>query len=189
MKLKLPTSNEWVLAVLSDFDAFLLDHAANERKASASALTFLVRYPDKTPIIEPLIQLAREELAHFHRVYKVMETRNLTFQKDVKDPYLAALRKTVTSPPEEDLLDRLLVAGVVEARGCERFTLLGEALQEPNLKSFYTELAQSESRHADLFESLACLYYDTQRVHARREELLALEANIIQNLPIRAALH
>ena len=189
MKLKLSTSQEWIDAVLSDFDAFLLDHAANERKASASALTFLVRYPDKTEIIEPLIQLAREELAHFHRVYKVMEKRNLTFQKDTKDPYLAGLRKAIKSPPDEELLDRLLLAGVVEARGCERFALLGEALEDTTLKTFYVELAQSESRHADLFENLALLYYSAERVTTRREELLTIEAQVVARLPIRAALH
>lgn len=189
MNLKLSTSQQWVDAVLSDFNAFLLDHAASERKASAAALTFLVRYPDKTAIIEPLIQLAREELAHFHRVYKFMESRNLIFQRDMKDPYLAGLRKAVKSPPSEEFLDRLLLAGVVEARGCERFTLVGEAINDPALKVFYIDLAHSEGRHADLFESLAAQYHDKDRVNSRLEELLTIEAKVVSDLPIRAALH
>lgn len=189
MELKTATPNEWLDAVLADFDTFLLDHAANERKASASALTFIVRFPDKTEIIEPLIQLAREELTHFHRVYKWIAARGLMFQKDTKDPYLQALRKAVPNRPNEDLLNRLVLAGVVEARGCERFRLVGEGIADPELAQFYIELAQSESRHAELFEELAKVYYDEELVCTRRDTLLEHEARIIKELPIRAALH
>jgi len=189
MQLMYPTPQAWVDAVLADFDAFLLDHAANERKASASALTFVVRYPDKQEIIEPMIQLAREELAHFHRVYRLMADRGLRFQKDSKDPYLAGLRKAVGHSENNELLDRLLLAGVVEARGCERFALLADALTEPDLKAFYTDLAHSESRHASLFVDLAALYVSPDLLSTRLNSLLTLEAEVVAQLPIRAALH
>jgi len=83
--LRLPSSDEWIDAVLNDFDAFLLDHAANERKASSMAMTFVLRYPDRDAILEPMIQLAREELSHFHRVFKLMQTRGLRFERDRQD--------------------------------------------------------------------------------------------------------
>ena len=121
MHLLTETPPGWLQTVLADFDAFLLDHAANERKASATALTFVVRYPDKTVILEPMIQLAREELTHFHRVYRLIAARGLTFTKDAKDPYLGGLWKKVGRSGANEFLDRLLLAGVVEARGCERF--------------------------------------------------------------------
>jgi len=189
MQLRTATPSEWLDAVLADFDTFLLDHAANERKASASALTFIVRYPDKTEIIEPLIQLAREELTHFHRVYKWIAARGLIFKRDEKDPYLHALRKSLPNNPEEDLLNRLIMAGVVEARGCERFRMVGEAITDPELAQFYTDLALSEARHAELFEELARHYYEDTRVSDRRDTLLEHEAHIIKDLPIRSALH
>ena len=44
MKLNLdigvPSKKEWLEAVMSDFDAFLQDHADCERKASAMAMSF-----------------------------------------------------------------------------------------------------------------------------------------------------
>jgi tRNA-(ms[2]io[6]A)-hydroxylase len=189
MKLKCPTAPEWVVAVLDDFNAFLLDHAANERKASASALTLLLRYPDKTEIIEPLIALAQEELAHFHEVYRLMAKRSLRFERDTKDPYLAGLKKAVGRSEDHELLDRLLLAGIVEARGCERFGLLAEALVDVQLKRFYDELAQSEARHADLFVALASHYYEPDQISLRLERLLTLEAEVVSALPHRAALH
>ena len=189
MELRIATPGTWLNAVLQDFNAFLLDHASNERKASASALTFVVRYPDKTELIEPLIQLAREELTHFHRVYKWIAARGLTFQKDTKDPYLNAIRKAMSHAPEDDLLHRLLIAGVVEARGCERFRMVGEGIDDAELSKFYLELAHSESRHASLFEDLARLHYAEDKVANHLSALLEHEAQIIQELPIRAALH
>lgn len=189
MELHVPTSQAWVDAVIADFNPFLLDHAANERKASAAALTFVVRYPDKLELMEPMIQLAREELTHFHRVYRIMAARGLRFERDTKDLYLSELRQAVGQVAHHDLLNRLLLAGVVEARGCERFGLVGQALTDPELKTFYEELAYSEARHADLFVELASNYFDEQTIQTRLNEILVAEARVIEALPIRSALH
>ena len=120
-ELQIPSSAEWTAAVLADFDTFLLDHAANERKASSMAMTFVLRYPDRDAILEPLIQLAREELTHFHRVFKLMQARGLRFERDQKDPYMKQMLAQVRHGRDEEFLDRLVMAAVVEARGCERF--------------------------------------------------------------------
>ena len=189
MQLLTPTTQDWLRAVLDDFDSFLLDHAANERKASAAALTFVVRYPDKVALIEPMIQLAREELAHFHRVYRIMAQRGLTFERDTKDPYLAGLRQRLGHSKETELIDRLILAGVVEARGCERFSLIAEALSEGELKAIYTDLAHSESRHATLFVDLAAQYVSHERLQQRIQDILTVEAEVVASLPVRAALH
>ena len=53
----------WTAAVLADFDAFLLDHAANERKASSAALALVAHYPDRPELVERCIALAIEELS------------------------------------------------------------------------------------------------------------------------------
>ncbi len=65
MKLRVSTSPDWIDAVLKDFDAFLLDHASCERKASATALAFTTHYPDRPELVAAMIELAREELEHF----------------------------------------------------------------------------------------------------------------------------
>ena len=121
---------------MSDFGAFLVDHAACERKAAATAMAFVVRYPDRAKLIEPMIELAREELEHFQLVFRVIHERGLTLGADEKDPYVNALLALVRAGRDERLLDRLLVAGVVEARGCERFGMVGRALPAGELKTF-----------------------------------------------------
>ncbi len=189
MRLKIPTSSEWMEAVLSDFDSFLRDHASCERKASGSALNLASHYPDRRELVSTMIELAREELAHFAGVYGHMAARGLILGPDRKDPYVARLSREYRKGSEDYFLDRLLVAGILEARGCERFGLVAGALPAGDLKDFYAEIARSEVRHQDLYLRLALLYFAEPAVAARLEELLASEARIVAELPLRAALH
>jgi tRNA-(ms[2]io[6]A)-hydroxylase len=191
LELRFATPATWLDAVFSDFDAFLLDHAACERKASATGMSFVVRYPDKTSLIEPLIEFAREELEHFHIVYRLVAERKLTLVADYKDPYVNTLRNRCRTAGEALLLDRLLVAGVVEARGCERLFLVAEALshRDPRLATIYLELARAESRHHGLFFRLARGLFPADEVAERAAELLDFEAELVRSLPHRAAVH
>ena len=187
--LRLPSSDEWIDAVLNDFDAFLLDHAANERKASSMAMTFVLRYPDRDAILEPMIQLAREELSHFHRVFKLMQTRGLRFERDQQDQYMKQMLRQVRHGRDEEFLDRLILAAVVEARGCERFQTLANALTDPTLKSFYTEIAQSEARHHTLFIDLASEYFANEAIAERVDFWVDQDARILAALPVLPILH
>ena len=123
LALAVATPPAWVEVVLGDFDRFLLDHAACERKASATGMAFVVRYPDRRELLEPMIAFAREELEHFHQVYKLIEARGHTLLPDEKDPYVQPLLAAVRGGRDARLLDRLVVGGVVEARGCRSFRL------------------------------------------------------------------
>ena len=128
LDLRFKTPPEWLTVVFADFDAFLLDHAACERKAAATGMSFVVRYPDRSALIEPLIEFSREELEHFQIMYRIIHARGLRLADDYKDPYVNALRSQVRNGGEGMLLDKLLVAGIVEARGCERLFMVAEAL-------------------------------------------------------------
>jgi len=152
-------------------------------------MSFVVRYPDRHAIIEPLIAFAREELEHFHQVYRVMSERGLQLGTDSKDAYVNALRRLARNDSNKHFLDRLLIAGVVEARGCERFGLVTEALEPGSMKDFYREITRSEARHHGLFVGLARHYFDETEIAARVDELLAAEAEIVQKLPLHPTVH
>ncbi len=188
MRLHLSTPPEWIEVVLKDFDAFLLDHASCERKASATALAFTTQFPDRPELVAAMIELAREELEHFQQVVRVIAARGLTLASDCKDHYVRRLRAETRQGRDAFLLDRLLVGGIVEARSCERFALLAGALQG-ELRDFYRELAGAEARHHALFVRLANDAFSPALVGNRLDELLEVEARIVAELPLRAALH
>jgi tRNA-(ms[2]io[6]A)-hydroxylase len=189
LPLAVPTPAAWLEVVLGDFDAFLLDHAACERKASATGMSFVVRYPDRRELLAPMIAFAREELEHFERVYALIEARGLTLGPDSKDPYVEQLSRWVRTGRDERLLDRLVMGGVVEARGCERFGMVAAGLPDGELKDFYAELTGSEARHVGLFHRLARRLFAAAEVDARVHDLLAHEGGVIAQLKLRPALH
>jgi tRNA-(ms[2]io[6]A)-hydroxylase len=189
VRLKVPTSPLWTEAVLRDFDAFLRDHANCERKASGSAMNMVSHYPDRRELVTEMIDLAREELEHFHGVYQHMASRGLELGPDLKDPYVRRLSQEYRKGSDAYFLDRLLVAGILEARGFERFGLVAEALPPGSLKDFYLDITRSEARHQGLFVRLALLYFERPAVETRLDELLDAEARIVADLPPRAALH
>lgn len=183
------THPDWVKVVLSDFDAFLQDHANCERKASALAMSLVVKHPDRTRIVPALIALAQEELEHFRQVYELMVSRGLTLIKDTQDPYVNQLAACMRHGREARFLDRLLVSSLVECRGAERFRIIADALEDQSLKAFYTSLWKAETKHGHQFVDMALEYADAESTMARLLELAEREAEIVQGLAWRASLH
>lgn len=188
-ELRWATPPEWVSVALSDFDRFLKDHAACERKASAVGMSFVVRYPDRPEMVETMIQFAREELEHFHQVYKILEKRGLQLCDDEPDVYVNLLLAHVRTGREERLLDRLITSSVIEARGFERLGMVTQALTDPMLQSFYSRLTRAEGHHKTLFLEVAEHYFAHAKIQTRLDEFLDLEADAIRTLPFRAAIH
>ena len=190
-KLKLAsTSCEWLQSVQNNLDAFLIDHALNERKASASAMTLVAHYPDRAELVEVMIELAIEELNHFKQVMKIIASRNLIIENEKKDPYVNELRRHMKkSDSGAYLLDRLLSVAVIEARGEERFSLLAENLSDQALRSFYARISASEARHFCLFLDLADKYFRRKTVEDRLSEWIEIEKLAIESLPITNRLH
>jgi tRNA 2-(methylsulfanyl)-N6-isopentenyladenosine37 hydroxylase len=187
--LRYATPSAWTDAVMADFDSFLLDHATAEKKASGMAISMLSHYPDRAALVTAMADLAIEELTHYREVLKWIHQRGLTIAPDQKDPYVVAFRASIRQGKEEYLLDRLLTASIIEARGAERFALVAAALKPGFLKKFYQSIARSEERHFELFLELAHKYIDRDTIEQRWHELLDIEAAIVAALPIRAALH
>ncbi|HYK43204.1 MAG TPA: tRNA-(ms[2]io[6]A)-hydroxylase [Thermoanaerobaculia bacterium] len=188
MRLLHATPPEWLAAVLADFDEFLLDHAACERKASGTAMAFVSHYPDRPEIVQACAELAVEELGHFRDVVALLLSRGLALKPDGRDPYVRRLAREFRSGTDAYLLDRLLVASIIEARGCERLALVASGHPEEKIRNFYRELARSEARHQDLYADLARRLFGDRESESRLAELLEAEARILRELPVRAAL-
>jgi len=87
-ELKYHTPFEWTEGVLADFDTFLQDHAAAEKKASGMAMSMLSHYPDRRKLVRAMTDLALEEMIHFKQVLKLLMERDVSLGNDQKDPYI-----------------------------------------------------------------------------------------------------
>lgn len=184
------TPAEWAKQAIDNFDEFLQDHADCERKASAMAMSFVAKCPDKVEIIPELIETAIEELEHFQMVYKLMEKRGVQLPARMpKDVYMERLINLCRHGVEERLLDRMLLASIVEIRGAERFKLIANALEDPELKIFYRDLWISEAKHGHIFVKFALKYWPEDVVYERLHYLNNEEGKIMASLPWRPALH
>ena len=188
--LRVNSPAQWVDAVMNDFNTFLQDHANCERKASAMAMSFVAKYPNRMEIIPELIETALEEMEHFRDVYAVMEKRGVLLPHEIgQDHYVKQLLDFCRSGREERFLDRLLLASVIECRGAERFKLVAQALEDEALKQFYKRLWTSEVRHGNIFVKMALNYFSKDEIYVRLNELNEIEADVLISLPIKAALH
>ena len=155
------------------------------------AMSFIAKYPDRVEIIPELIETGVEELEHFRQVYARMEKRGIPLAKEMtEDPYIKSLLQLRRTDPMNRFMDRLLLASIIECRGAERFRLVWEAIEnDPELKEFYHRLWTSEAKHGNIFVKMALHYFEKEKVYARLEELNRAEGQIVEKLPLRAAVH
>jgi tRNA-(ms[2]io[6]A)-hydroxylase len=186
--LRSETDPRWTAVALSDLDRTLGDHAHCEKKAAASALKLVADHPDRPELVRSLARLAQEESQHFLAVLNELQRRGAPLPPDDGDPYAQALLRLVRGGTGR-LLDRLLVAALIEARSCERLGLLGEALPDPRLADLYRRLARSEAGHEQLFVDLAGAVAGAAPAGARLAELAEAEARIVAALPLLPRIH
>ena len=110
------------------------------------------------------------------------------------NPYVEALLRAAAGSRRHALLDRLLVAALIERRSCERFELLAAAASDgrgirARLAALYRELQASERGHALCFLELARGLAPAEEVDARLAELLPLEAQAARAAPAAARIH
>ncbi len=190
IKLKYDTPKEWANQVLENIPEFLQDHADAERKVSTMCMSIIAKYPDRTKIIAELTQTAVEELLHFKQVYELMQSRGLSLDGVFKqDTYLKGILPHVRTSRDGRFLDRLIIASIAEMRGVERFKLISEAAEETDIKKFYTNLYKQEKEHVDLFLKMGTEYFPEEEVEKRLNELLDVEAEVIEKMPWRPGIH
>lgn len=190
LKLKLDTDPRWAKIAESNLDEILTDHAFCEQKAASTAISLIVQFPEHSKLVEAMADLAREEMEHFQMVHKLILERGQTLGRERKDEYVNELLKFVRKGDRKKyLLDKLLFAAIIEARSCERFKVLSENIQDPELSSFYRELMKSEAGHYTLFIGFARELCADQNVEERWQEFLAYEASVIAGYGKKELIH
>jgi tRNA-(ms[2]io[6]A)-hydroxylase len=184
-RLQLPTDPRWVNIVEKNISEILTDHAWCEQKAATNAITLVTLNPEFPELVSEMLALAKEELEHFERVHEIIRGRGLELGRERKDEYVGELaqymKQNSTGSRESGLVERLLFSAMIEARSCERFKVLSENIQDPELAAFYRELMESEASHYTTFITFARKYGEGIDVEKRWREWLDFEATVIAN--------
>lgn len=192
LHLKLDTDPRWVKnAVEDNIEQILTDHAYCELKAASTAAAYIVRYPEKVEMVEKMIALSREEMAHFDLVHKEIQRRGFELGPQVKDEYVGLLLKFIRKGEGEErkFVDHMLFAAMIEARSCERFKVISDHITDQPLAAFYMDLMASEARHFTMFLKLAKTYVDEKTVDLRWEQWLEYEKGVIAQFGTEERIH
>jgi tRNA-(ms[2]io[6]A)-hydroxylase len=179
----------WLAQVDAHLDDVLVDHAHCEKKAAGVAMNLLFSYVDHVPLARAMTEIVTEELEHFQQVLALLERRGIPFRKLSPSSYGQRLHELVRRQEPDRAVDRLLVAGLIEARSCERFALLRDHVADAELREFYGGLFESEARHHSTYVRLACDFAPTEAVHERLHQLADGEAAIIDRGDPMARMH
>ncbi len=173
------TETAWIEKVKSHLDEILIDHAHCERKAAATAMNLIMAYTENVELIREMSEIVNEELEHFGQVLDILKRRGIKFRRIKPGHYGRELNDLVRKQEPHRAVDRLLVAGLIEARSCERFCLLRDGIDDAELAEFYGSLFASEARHHATYTRLAKHFAPAADVDARLAELTIQEAEII----------
>lgn len=189
--LRLPTDPRWVNIVEKDLEEILTDHAYCEQKAASNAISCIVKFPEYPDVVDEMIRICNEEMTHFGMVHEELKKRGLKLGRERKDPYVHDLMDFIMKggSREEQFVDRMLFAAMIEARSCERFRLLSENISDEGLRDFYRDLMESEAEHYATFLGFARKYGNGIDVEGRWKEFLDFESGLMNRYGKSQTMH
>lgn len=197
LPLRFVTPAAWADQALARPLELLNDHAHLEKKAATNALELLNRFPEPNPPenwVAAMTAISKDEVEHLSTVTRLLARRGGRLTRQHSNPYAARLRDLVRKGEGPiELVDRLMVSALIEARSCERFRLLADHLREtgadPELAKLYHALWSSEHGHYRTFLQLAQQILPQRQVADRWDQMLDAEAKLIATQPAGPRMH
>ena len=189
--LQFETETSWAEIAKDNLQQILTDHAFLEQKAASNAVSIIINYSEETELVKEMSNIAIEEMQHFKMVHLLMVKRGMVLGREQKNDYAIRLQKFFkkTGDRTDALIQRLLVAALIEARSCERFKVFSENMEDEELSKFYNNLMISEAGHYTTFLQFARQYQDKEIVDKKWNALLAFEAELMRERGNVAKIH
>jgi tRNA-(ms[2]io[6]A)-hydroxylase len=189
--LQFETRTSWAEIAKVNLQQILTDHAFLEQKAASNAVSIIINYSEETELVKEMSNIAIEEMQHFKMVHLLMVKRGMVLGREQKNDYAIRLQKffNKTKDRTDALIQRLLVAALIEARSCERFKVFSENMEDEELSKFYNNLMISEASHYTTFLKFAREYQDREIVDKKWNALLAFEAEMMKERGSEAKIH
>ncbi|MDG1499523.1 MAG: tRNA isopentenyl-2-thiomethyl-A-37 hydroxylase MiaE [Planctomycetota bacterium] len=183
------TPGTWAHDVTDNPLALLSDHAHCELQAAVACQALISRYPDRPHLVDAAALVIEEEMGHFRRVVDLLRKLGGELGDTESNPYADKLRRGLGGTSKSSLMDRLLLASMIERRSCERFEMLAEKARQPELRELYSSLAPEELVHQRLFLNLAESECGVEESQARLAVLIDLESTVAAQVPFANRMH
>ncbi|MCH3882030.1 MULTISPECIES: tRNA-(ms[2]io[6]A)-hydroxylase [Tenacibaculum] len=189
--LQFETETSWADIAKDNLQQILTDHAFLEQKAASNAVSIIINYSEETELVKEMSNIAIEEMEHFRMVHLLMVKRGMVLGREQRNDYAIRLQKFFkkTGDRTDALVQRLLIAALIEARSCERFKVFSENMEDEELSKFYKDLMISEANHYTTFLAFARQYQDRAIVDKKWNALVAFEAEMMKNRGSEAKIH
>ncbi|MBE7652459.1 tRNA-(ms[2]io[6]A)-hydroxylase [Tenacibaculum finnmarkense] len=189
--LQFETETSWADIAKDNLQQILTDHAFLEQKAASNAVSLIINYSEETELVQSMSEIAIEEMEHFKMVHDFMVKRGMVLGREQKNDYAIRLQKffTKTKDRTNALVQRLLIAALIEARSCERFKVFSENMEDQELSKFYKDLMISEANHYTIFLGFARKYQDKEIVDKKWNDLVNFEAEMMKSRGSEAKIH
>ena len=189
--LQFETETSWADIAKDNLQQILTDHAFLEQKAASNAVSLIINYSEETELVQTMSAIAIEEMEHFKMVHDFMVKRGMVLGREQKNDYAIQLQKFFpkTKARTNALVQRLLIAALIEARSCERFKVFSENMKDQELSNFYKDLMISEANHYTIFLKFARAYQDREIVDEKWNSLLTFEAEMMKDRGTTAKIH
>jgi tRNA-(ms[2]io[6]A)-hydroxylase len=189
--LQFETETSWADIAKVNLEQILTDHAFLEQKAASNAVSIIINYSEETELVKEMSNIAIEEMQHFKMVHLLMVKRGMVLGREQKNDYAIRLQKffNKTKDRKNALVQRLLIAALIEARSCERFKVFSENMEDEELSKFYKNLMISEANHYTTFLKFARAYEEREIVDEKWNALLAFEAQMMRERGNVAKIH
>jgi tRNA-(ms[2]io[6]A)-hydroxylase len=189
--LQFETETSWADIAKVNLEQILTDHAFLEQKAASNAVSIIINYSEETELVKEMSNIAIEEMQHFKMVHLLMVKRGMVLGREQKNDYAIRLQKFFkkTGDRTDALVQRLLIAALIEARSCERFKVFSENMEDEELSKFYQNLMVSEANHYTTFLKFARAYQDRAIVDEKWNALLTFEAEMMRERGNVAKIH
>jgi tRNA-(ms[2]io[6]A)-hydroxylase len=192
LPLLVPSRPGWAALAAADLPAFVADHAVCEQQVAMYALSLAGYYPDDLELVRKAGALAAEEVQHFRRVVAILERRGWPLAGRRANRWAQALRQRIEAGREPwTKVDRLLFGALIEARSCERFTLLLDEIRDSDdeLARLLDDLGPAEKRHWEMFRELAARDVGEEALAARFRGWLEFERDLQVSLGVEPTVH
>ena len=185
-----PTQPGWLELNSANLDEFLTEAADCERKASALAMQFTSKYPKYKELMNGLVSIAIGNLQNFQALLGHFDKKGIEMLREIqKNLYTINLIYKCRHKHRERLLDKFIVASLLELRAAERYDQLINKLETKKMQSLLSRISARKKIHSEEYLQLTAKYFKAEEIKKRVKYFIQIEHTVMRSMDPKISLY